>query len=127
MTLIELINQIHSIRLNTHFIASNQIRINFSFKFLKTDFHVHSFGGPSEDTYISNCLHRIIDIEESDKETIHLLVFLFMQFMSRSDQAYPTEEKPMSRIMMIVMRHLYLLLGYSPIDKMFHITPSRLR
>ncbi|XP_055321973.1 protein unc-79 homolog isoform X3 [Sitodiplosis mosellana] len=91
------------------------------------DFHVHSFGGPSEDPYISNCLHRIIDIEESDKETIHLLVFLFMQFMSRSDQAYPTEEKPMARIMMIVMRHLYLLLGYSPIDKMFHITPPRLR
>lgn len=50
-----------------------------------------------------------------------------MQFMSRSDQAYPTEEKPMARIQMIVMRHLYLLLGYSPIDKLFHISPPRLR
>lgn len=91
------------------------------------DFHVHSFGGPSDDPYITNCLHRIIDIEESDKETMHLLIFLVMQFMSRSDQAFPTEEKPMARIQMIVMRHLYLLLGYSPIEKMFHITPSRLR
>lgn len=50
-----------------------------------------------------------------------------MQFMSRSDQAYPTEEKPMARIQLIVMRHLYLLLGYSPVDKLFHITPPRLR
>lgn len=88
---------------------------------------MHSFGGPSEDPYITSCLHRIIDIEELDKETIHLLTFLLMQFMSRSDQAYPTEEKPMARIQQIVMRHLYLLLGYSPVDKLFHITPSRLR
>lgn len=87
---------------------------------------MHSFGG-SEDPYITNCLHRIIDIEESDKETIHLLTFLFMQFLSRSDQAFPTEEKPTARIQMIVMRHLYLLLGYSPLDKLFHITPYRMR
>lgn len=105
----------------------SEIELICFFFILKTDFHVHSFGGPAEDPYISNCLHRIIDIEESDKETIHLLVFLVMQFMSRSDQAFPTEEKPMARVMMIVMRHLYLLLGYSPIDKMFHITPPRLR
>lgn len=91
------------------------------------DFHVHSFGGPAEDPYISNCLHRIIDLEESDKETIHLLIFLLMQFLSRSDQAYPTEEKPLMRIQGIVLRHVYLLLGYSPIDRTFHITPSRMR
>lgn len=100
----------------------------------KTDFHVHSFGGPAEDPYISNCLHRIIDIEESDKETIHLLIFLLMQYMSRHDQAYPiapnteyAEDKLILRSQTIVMRHLYLLLGYSPIDKFFHITPFRLR
>lgn len=92
-----------------------------------TDCHVHSFGGPSEDPYITNCLHRIIDLEELDKETIHLLIFLFMQFLSRSDQAYPTEEKPLARIQSIVLRHLYLLLGYSQIDHTFHVTPCRLR
>lgn len=91
------------------------------------DCHVHSFGGPSEDPYITNCLHRIIDLEESDRETVHLLIFLFMQFLSRSDQAYPTDEKPMARTQSIVLRHLYLLLGYSPIDRTFHVTPSRLR
>lgn len=87
---------------------------------------MHSFGA-AEDPYITNCLHRIIDLEESDKETIHLLVFLFMQFLSRSDQAFPTDEKPMARIQVIVLRHLYLLLGYSQIDKTFHVTPARLR
>lgn len=91
------------------------------------DFHVHSFGGPNEDPYITNCLHRIIDLEELDKETIHLLIFLFMQFLSRSDQAFPTEEKPLAKIQGIVLRHLYLLLGYSSIDRNFHITPSRMR
>lgn len=91
------------------------------------DGHVHSFGGPTEDPYITNCLHRIIDLEESDKETIHLLVFLFMQFLSRSDQAFPTEEKPLVKTQTIILRHLYLLLGYSSMDKVFYITPSRLR
>lgn len=86
---------------------------------------MHSF--PGDDPYIANCLHRIIDLEESDKETIHLLVFLFMQFLSRSDQAFPTEEKPLVKVQNIVLRHLYLLLGYSQIDKTFHITPYRLR
>lgn len=30
--------------------------------------------------------HRIVDLEEADKETMHLLVFLLMQFLSRQDQ-----------------------------------------
>lgn len=34
---------------------------------------------------MSGCLYRVIDLEEADKETIHLLVFLLMQFMSRAD------------------------------------------
>lgn len=50
-----------------------------------------------------------------------------MQFMSRQDQAYPTEERPMARMQEIVLRHIYLLLGYSQIDKSFHISSFRLR
>lgn len=101
--------------------------VDHKINIFSTDFHVHSFGGPSDDPYITNCLHRIIDLEESDKETIHLLIFLFMQFLSRSDQAYPTEEKPLARNQSIVLRHVYLLLGYSQIDRTFYVTPSRLR
>ncbi|XP_055716676.1 protein unc-79 homolog isoform X6 [Phlebotomus papatasi] len=91
------------------------------------DGHFHSFGGAGEDT-LSSCLHRIIDLEEQDKETIHLLVFLLMQFMSRSDQAFPAEEnKPMAKAQSIVLRHLYLLLGFSQHEKNFQMSPGRLR
>lgn len=84
-----------------------------------------SFGG--DDTNLSACLHRIIDLEESDKETINLLVFLFMQFLSRADQAFPSEEKPLVKMQSIVLKHLNLLLGYSQIEKTFHVTPNRMR
>jgi hypothetical protein len=52
---------------------------------LNSDGHVHSMGGGMDDLNFSGNLFRVIDLEESDKETIHLLVFLLMQFMSRSD------------------------------------------
>lgn len=99
--------------------------INFPIYY--TDSHLQSFSGAADDSNLSGCLHRIIDLEESDKETMHLLIFLLMQFFSRVDQAYPTEEKPLARVQQIVLRHLYLLLGYSQTEKTFHITPQRLR
>ncbi|EAT36519.1 AAEL011392-PA [Aedes aegypti] len=49
------------------------------------DGHIHSIGGAGDDFNMSGCLYRVIDLEEADKETIHLLVFLLMQFMSRAD------------------------------------------
>ncbi|KAG4066741.1 hypothetical protein HA402_012808 [Bradysia odoriphaga] len=87
--------------------------------------NMQSFGG--DETNLAACLHRIIDLEEADKETIHLLVFLLMQFLSRADQAFPSEEKSMAKMQSIVLKHLYLLLGYSHIEKSFHVTPSRMR
>lgn len=76
---------------------------------------------------LSGCIHRIIDLEEQDKETIHLLVFALLQFMSRPDQAFPSEEKGISKMQNIVLRHLYLLLGYNSTEKFFHQTPDVLR
>ncbi|OXU32190.1 hypothetical protein TSAR_007984 [Trichomalopsis sarcophagae] len=49
------------------------------------DVHVPSFS-VLEDSNYPSFTHKVIDLEESDKETIHLLVFLLMQFLSRSDQ-----------------------------------------
>lgn len=92
---------------------------------LPLDGHLHSFGGLGDD--LSGCIHRIIDLEEQDKETIHLLVFALLQFMSRPDQAFPTEEKGTSKMQNIVLRHLYLLLGYNSTEKFFHQTPDVLR
>jgi hypothetical protein len=55
-----------------------------------TDGHIHSLntGGPPDDGNLVGFLHRIIDLEEADRETMHLLVFLLMQFLSRAEQVY---------------------------------------
>ena len=34
-----------------------------------------------------NVAAKTVDLDEVDKESIHLLVFLFMQFLSQPDQA----------------------------------------
>lgn len=80
-----------------------------------------------DDQNLLNFLQKVIDLEEADKETMHLLVFLLMQFISRSDQAYPTDEKHIAKTQAIVLRHLYLLLGYSQNDKGLYLSPTRLR
>lgn len=100
-------------------------KTHFFLSFSHTRADGQSFGG--DDTNLSGCLHRIIDLEESDKETINLLVFLLMQFLSRADQAFPSEEKPMAKMQSIVLKHLNLLLGYSQVEKSFHVTPNRMR
>lgn len=50
-----------------------------------TDGHIHSMTG-ADDSNLVGFLHRVIDLEEADRETMHLLVFLLMQFLSRSEQ-----------------------------------------
>ncbi|KYN09887.1 Protein unc-79 like protein [Trachymyrmex cornetzi] len=75
------------------------------------DGHIHSLNMVDEASTLPGYTHKIVDLEEADKETMHLLVFLLMQFLSRQDQAYPTDEKPMSKTQGIVLRHLYLLLS----------------
>lgn len=91
-----------------------------------TDGHMHSLN-VVEDQNLTTFLQRIIDLEEADKETMHLLVFLLMQFLSRSDQAFPAEEKHLAKTQGIVLRHLYLLLGYSQNDRGLYLPPQRLR
>ncbi|XP_058979221.1 protein unc-79 homolog isoform X6 [Musca domestica] len=88
--------------------------------------HIHSLSGMNDDALVG-LLSRITELEESDRETIHLLVFLLMQFMSRPDQAYPSEDKPISKTQGIVLKHLFLLLGHNQIDKTFHTSPESLR
>lgn len=91
-----------------------------------TDSHMHSLN-VADDQNILTFLQRVIDLEEADKETMHLLVFLLIQFLSRSDQAYPSDEKHLARIQGIVLRHMYLLLGYNQNDRGLYFSPQRLR
>ncbi|XP_034946562.1 protein unc-79 homolog isoform X2 [Chelonus insularis] len=91
------------------------------------DGNVHSLTMVEEGGAYPGLTHKIVELEEADKETMHLLVFLFIQFLSRQDQAYPTDEKPLSKTQGIVLRHVYLLLGYNQTERSFHLSPQRLR
>lgn len=51
-----------------------------------TDGHVHSLNMVDESGNLPGFTLKIVDLEEADKETMHLLVFLLMQFLSRQDQ-----------------------------------------
>lgn len=93
-----------------------------------TDGHMHSLN-ITDDQNIIGFLQRIIDLEEADKETMHLLIFLLMQFLSRSDQALPpsAESRSSQNSQTIVLRHLHLLLGFSQNDRGIYVSPQRLR
>lgn len=51
-----------------------------------TDGHLHSLNMVDESSTLPGNATKIVDLEEADKETMHLLVFLLMQFLSRQDQ-----------------------------------------
>ncbi|KAL0868664.1 hypothetical protein ABMA27_008117 [Loxostege sticticalis] len=87
----------------------------------------HSLSGRSTEDTLTTVLPKAVDLEEADRETTNLLVFLLMQFLSRSDQAHPTEDKATAKTQELVLRHLFLLLGYNCAEKYFHIAPYTLR
>lgn len=80
-----------------------------------------------EESHIMHVVHKIVEIEEQDRDTMHSLIFLLMQFLSRPDHLHPQEEKQMARNQQTVLRHLNILLGYSPTDKSFLVSASNLR
>ncbi|XP_039759804.1 protein unc-79 homolog isoform X2 [Pararge aegeria] len=88
---------------------------------------MHSLSGRSTDDTMTTVLPKAVDLEEADKETTNLLVFLLMQFLSRSDQAHPTEDKSCLKTQELVLRHLFLLLGYNAMERVFTISPHTLR
>ncbi|XP_060806027.1 protein unc-79 homolog [Amyelois transitella] len=87
----------------------------------------HSLSGRSTEDTLTTVLPKAVDLEEADRETTNLLVFLLMQFLSRSDQAHPTEDKATAKSQELVLKHLFLLLGYNCVEKYFHIAPYTLR
>ncbi|XP_022234996.1 uncharacterized protein LOC111083062, partial [Limulus polyphemus] len=80
-----------------------------------------------EENHFLQILHHVMDMEDHDKDTLHLLVFLLMQFLSRQDHSHPSEEKAMARNQHIILRHLNILLGYNPAEKGFLVPPHKLR
>lgn len=79
-----------------------------------------------DDGSVVHQLQRAMDLEETDKDTLHLLVFLFMQFLSQP-HAGGIEDKSGLKMMTLVLRHISVLMGFSPQEQCFSISPSRLR
>ncbi|XP_071543773.1 protein unc-79 homolog isoform X4 [Panulirus ornatus] len=81
----------------------------------------------NDDGSVVHQLQRAMDLEETDKDTLHLLVFLFMQFLSQPQHAGGSEDKGSVKVMNLVLRHLSVLMGFSPQERCFSISPARLR
>ncbi|XP_047487267.1 protein unc-79 homolog [Penaeus chinensis] len=80
-----------------------------------------------DDGSVVHQLQRAMDLEETDKDTLHLLVFLFMQFLSQPQHVGGNEDKGSVKVMNLVLRHLSVLMGFSPQERCFSISPARLR
>ena len=82
-----------------------------------------------EENHLMSVVHRASDPTEDGEvdDSMHMLITLLMQFLSRPDQSHPSEEKTIQKNQQIVLRHMNILLGYSPTEKTFLIPPSYLR
>ena len=51
-----------------------------------------------EELQMFNVMHRVLEeVDISDQETIHLLVYLLMQFLSWPDAQHPADDKSLNR------------------------------
>ncbi|KAF2367443.1 hypothetical protein FHG87_001798 [Trinorchestia longiramus] len=79
------------------------------------------------DTMIQR-LQKAMELEETDRDTLHLLVFLFMQFLAQPQHAGGIEEeKGGVKSIDAVLRHVAGLMGYSTIESNFSVGPTKLR
>ena len=72
---------------------------------------------------------KSMDLEQSDKEMMHLVVFLFMQFLSSPGQAEIPENKDSSAYlgMKRSLHGLFSLLGYDEKEQRFTTMPHKIR
>ncbi|XP_033097176.1 protein unc-79 homolog [Anneissia japonica] len=85
--------------------------------------------GPLEEGHAStttDAQSNILDLAFIDKETVHQLITLLMRFMAKAECS-DDDQNGSSKAMMTVIRHLYALVGFSKLDKLFTIAPHQLR
>ena len=85
-----------------------------------------------EENHLMSVVHRSgeqhqLEFDQDAEDSMHSLITLLMQFLSRPDPSHPSEEKAIQKNQSIVLRHLKILLGYSPVEKSFLILPNHLR
>nr|XP_040575380.1 protein unc-79 homolog [Lepeophtheirus salmonis] len=78
-----------------------------------------------------NVAAKTVDLDEIDKETLHLTVFLFMQFLSHPEQATlaSSDEKQTSKTSPSAkaIQSLYSLLGFNENERRFTTMPHKIR
>ena len=82
-----------------------------------------------EDVEFKDVAYRSMELENIDKETIHLLVFLFMQFLSNPDQAVIPENKNSLEYisMQKCFQCLFSLIGFDDKELRFTTMPHKVR
>ena len=81
-----------------------------------------------EENHLMSVIHKGVCAGEQEvDDSMHSLITLLMQFLSRPDHSHPSEEKAIQKNQQIVLRHLNILLGYSSAEKTFLILPNHLR
>lgn len=50
-----------------------------------------------EESHLFQVVHRVMEFDDHDRDTIHSLIFLLMQYLSRPDQTQSSDEKGMAR------------------------------
>ena len=80
-----------------------------------------------EEAYVALLMQRCSELDEYDGETHSLLLAALMQFLAQPDLAQLSDDKFQSQIQNMVLKHLSLLLGYSPTERAFCITPQKIR
>lgn len=79
-----------------------------------------------EENHLMAVVHGDVDDSAAD-DSMHLLITLMVQFLSRPDASHPIDEKTINKNQQLVLLHLNILLGYSPSQKLFLIPPHYLR
>lgn len=79
-----------------------------------------------EENHLMAVVHGDVDDPAAD-DSMHLLITLMVQFLSRPDPSHPSDEKTIHKNQQLVLLHLSILLGYSPSEKLFLIPPNYLR
>ena len=80
---------------------------------------ISNVGTVLDDLEYVNIAAKTLDMDEIDKEALHLLVFLFMQYLSHQDQSIlPKEEKHgKAHAADKCFQSLYSLLGYNEAER----------
>ncbi|CAG0916657.1 unnamed protein product [Notodromas monacha] len=89
--------------------------------------NVHAGSKAAEEVSTAILIHQNLESEDTDRETLHLLISLLMHFMANLAKPVAADDRPKLKVQNIVIQHLSILLGYLPVEKTFVVPPLKIR